>query len=207
MSRDDKKIQTRQRILEAAGRSFRKGGFGGVGVDALAKNAGVTSGAFYVHFDSKSAAFREAVRHGMQALKESLLRFQALHGKAWWPEYVRFYLGFKRTCDLTESCTLQSLSPELGRAEEASRVVFEEGLREVAGAILAGPRSPGVPRDLDAALVALASLIGAVTLGRAVGSSPLSSQIAESTGRALLGIHWTANRSAAQALRDRTLRG
>lgn len=190
MSRVEKKIQTRQRILEAAGRSFRKGGFYGIGVDGLAKEAGVTSGAFYVHFDSKAVAFREAVRQGMRELKEGVLHFQSQHGKAWWPEFVRFYLGFKRACDLSESCTLQSLSPEVGRSDEVSRAVFEEGLREVAEAILAGPRSRETPRDLDATLVALASLIGAVTLGRAVGSA-LSDQIAESTGRALLGDRWT----------------
>ena len=191
MSRAEKKIQTRQRILEAAGRSFRKGGFDGVGVDGLAKVAGVTSGAFYVHFDSKSAAFQEAIRQGMRQLKEGVLHFQSQHGKTWWAEFVKFYLGFKRTCDLADSCTLQSLSPELGRSDAASRLVFEAELRDVAEAILAGPQSRGAPRDLDAALVALASLIGAVTLGRAVGSEALSSQIAESTGRALLGACWT----------------
>ncbi len=192
MSRVEKKIQTRQRILEAAGRSFRKGGFGGVGVDGLAKEAGVTSGAFYVHFESKSVAFREAVRQGMRELKEGVLYFQSQHGEAWWPEFVKFYLGFKRTCDLSESCTLQSLSPEVGRSDEASRAVFEEGLRDVVEAILTGPRSCEAPRDLDATLLALASLIGAVTLGRAVGSGALSDQIAESTGRALLGERWTS---------------
>jgi TetR/AcrR family transcriptional repressor of nem operon len=191
VSRVEKKVQTRQRIIEAAARSFRKSGFGGVGVDGLAKEASVTSGAFYVHFDSKSAAFQEAVRHGMCEFKEGVLHFQSQHGKAWWPEFVRFYLGFKRTCDLSESCTLQSLSPEVGRSDEASRAAFEEGLREVAEAILAGPRSRKAPRDLDAAMVALASLIGAVTLARAVGSSALSDQIAESTGRMLLGDSWT----------------
>jgi len=187
VSRVEQKIQTRQRILDAAGRSFRKGGFGGVGVDGLAKEAGVTSGAFYVHFDSKSVAFQEAVRQGMHELREGVLHFQSQHGTAWWPEFVRFYLGFKRSCDLSESCTLQSLSPEVGRSNEASRAVFEEGLRNVAETILAGPRSHGVPRDLDQTLVALASLIGAVTLGRAVGNNAFADQIAASTQRALLG--------------------
>lgn len=192
MSRVEKKVQTRQRILEAAGRSFRKGGFGGVGIDGLAKDAGVTSGAFYVHFESKSAAFRESVRQGMHELKGGVLHFQSLHGAAWWHEFVKFYLGFKRTCDLSESCALQSLSPELGRSDGDSRATFEEGLRDVAEAILAGPRSHKMPRDLDATLAALASLIGAVTLARAVGSDALSDQIAESTGRALLGALWTS---------------
>ena len=192
MSRAEQKAQTRKRIIEAAARGFRKSGFEGLGVDGLAKQAGVTSGSFYVHFDSKAVAFREAVSLGMQELEEGVLHFQATHGKAWWPEFVRFYLGMKRTCDLAESCTLQSLSPELARADDASRQAFEAGFRGVAEAILAGPRSPGAPRDLDAACFALASLVGAVTLSRAVGSAALSRQIAESAGRALLGSNWVA---------------
>ena len=46
----------RTRILDAAGRGFRRLGFGGIGVDGLAKEAGVTSGAFYGHFPSKAEA-------------------------------------------------------------------------------------------------------------------------------------------------------
>lgn len=192
-TRAEQKIQTHQRIVDAAGRSFRKGGFGGVGVDGLAKEAGVTSGAFYVHFDSKTSAFKAAVSRGMAELKDGVLHFQSLHGRQWWPEFVRFYLGYKRTCDLTDSCTLQSLSPEVGRADAAAREAFEAGLREVAAALIGGPASPRAPRDLDAACVALSTLIGAVTLGRAVGSARLSQQIAESTEAALLG----AKRSSA----------
>ena len=55
----------RQRLVEAAGRGFRTGGFGGAGVDALAKGAGLTSGAFYAHFDSKAEAFRLVVSAGI----------------------------------------------------------------------------------------------------------------------------------------------
>ena len=43
MSRGDQKLQTRQRIAEAAGRTFRKSGFNGAGVDGLAKAAGVSA--------------------------------------------------------------------------------------------------------------------------------------------------------------------
>lgn len=199
MSKADKKTQTRQRILEAAGRGFRKAGFGGIGVDGLAKEAGVTSGAFYVHFGSKAAAFQEAVQLGMAELKDGVLHFQSVHGSAWWAAFVRFYLGFKRSCDLTESCTLQSLSSEVGRSDSVTREVFETGLREVAEAILSGPRSPALPENLDAALAALASLIGAVTLGRAVGNGPLGDQIAASTGHALLGAAWSAQAPDTQA--------
>jgi AcrR family transcriptional regulator len=193
VSRHEQKAQTRQRIVEAAGRSFRKGGFGGIGVDGLAKEAGVTSGAFYVHFDSKSAAFREAVVHGMDDLKAGVLHYQASHGHSWWEAFVRFYLGTKRRCDLAESCSLQSLSPEVARAAPEAREAFEAGLREVAAAIVAGPKSPKAPRDQDAAFAALAVLVGAVTLARAVESDAVAEAVASSAGFALLGDRWDAS--------------
>lgn len=190
MSRTEQKAQTRQRIVEAAGRGFRRSGYGGIGVDGLAKEAGVTSGAFYVHFESKSAAFCDAVSHGLADLKAGVLHFQNEHGRAWWPEFVRFYLGAKRTCGLSDSCSLQSLSPEVARSDDSARAAFEAGLREVATTILAGPKSPGMPRDLDEACAAMASLVGAVTLARAVGSAGLAEQISAATGRVLLGARW-----------------
>lgn len=190
MSRLEQKSQTRQRIVEAAGRSFRKGGFGGVGVDGLAKEAGVTSGAFYGHFGSKSDAFHEAVVHGMADLKAGVLYYQQTHGSLWWPEFVKFYLGAKRRCDLAESCGLQALSPEVARASTEVREAFESSLKEVSAAILSGPKSPKAPHDEAGACSALAALVGAVTLARAVGSEEFGDAIAASAGVALLGELW-----------------
>ena len=187
MSRSEQKVQTRQRILEAAGRVFRKSGFGGIGVDGLAKEAGVTSGAFYVHFGSKADAFRESLKHGMADLRGGVLYFQAEHGRVWWPEFVRFYLSTKRTCDLAEGCTLQSMPAEVARSDHASRAVFETALRDVAQAVVDGPVSPSAPRNIESACAALATLVGAVTLARAVDSEAFASQIAAATEQTLLG--------------------
>ena len=59
------KDEARSKILNAAGRGFRSLGFGGIGVDGLAKDAGVTSGAFYGHFSSKAEAFKAAAVAGL----------------------------------------------------------------------------------------------------------------------------------------------
>jgi AcrR family transcriptional regulator len=187
VSRTEQKQQTRQRIVDAAGRGFRLRGYDGLGVDQMAREAGVTSGAFYGHFGGKAEAFREAIGTGMADLKAGVLHFQAAQGSRWWPEFVRFYLGVKRTCDLSQGCTLQCLSPELARADETSRALFESGLRDVAQAVVDGPVSKRAPRTLDAACAALASLAGAVTLARAVGSEQMGLQIATAMEQALLG--------------------
>jgi TetR/AcrR family transcriptional repressor of nem operon len=185
-TRSDQKQQTRQRILDAAGRGFRKGGFGGIGVDGLAKEAGVTSGAFYVHFDSKAAAFRESVVKGMSDLRDGVRHFQSKHEKTWWPEFVRFYLGTKRTCELAQSCALQSLPPEVARSDVPARRAFEAELLEVAAIVASGPPSVDAPETVEAAFTALATLVGTVTLARAVEDQSISERIAAAAERVLI---------------------
>lgn len=186
MSRSLQKQQTRNRILDAAGRGFRKGGFGGIGVDGLAKEAGLTSGAFYVHFGSKADAFREAVVEGLEQLRAGIRGLQDDRGAEWWPAFVRFYLGERRRCDLAESCALQSLSPEMARADAASRACYDGKLGEIVAAITDGPASPGKPAGEAEALVALSLLAGAVTLARAVADPALADRIADAAAATLL---------------------
>jgi len=186
MSRIDQKLETRQRLLEGVGRGFRQSGFGGIGVDGLAKEAGVTSGAFYKHFDSKADAFRETVVDGMLRLKEGVLQFQKQHGKQWWQRFVSFYLHERRTCDLSASCVLPSLTEEVVRSDESARVAFETKLCEIAAVIARGPKSPDAPDDVEAAYASLATLLGGVTLARAVNDPRLANSIASSVERALL---------------------
>lgn len=105
------KQEAKARILAAVGRGFRKRGYGGIGVDGLAKEADVTSGALYGHFRSKEDAFKEAVVAGIDELAAAIVALRAEHGANWIETFVDFYLGQKRVCDLGESCALQSLRP------------------------------------------------------------------------------------------------
>lgn len=184
--RSEQKEQTRQRMRQAAAEGFRSLGYG-IGVDALAKRAGVTSGAFYAHFNSKAGAFREAVAHGMEDLLGGIRYFQQTHGPAWWPEFVRFYLGEKLTCDLVQSCSLQTLTPELARADDEAKDVFRTQLEAIAASIVEGPASPAKPATLADALTALASLIGAVTMARAMGDAELARTVSHAMRLRLLG--------------------
>ncbi|NJO32900.1 MAG: helix-turn-helix transcriptional regulator [Rhodospirillales bacterium] len=60
----DHSDKTRDAVLTAAAVKFREDGFSGVGVNAIAASAQVTSGAIYSHFGSKDALFSEVVEGG-----------------------------------------------------------------------------------------------------------------------------------------------
>src|SRR3981189_2330760 len=59
-SRADKN-KTHKRIVKIAARRFREDGLAGVGIAELMKEAGLTVGGFYKHFDSRDDLVAEAV--------------------------------------------------------------------------------------------------------------------------------------------------
>lgn len=181
------KQEARARMIEAAGRGFRRRGYGGIGVDGLAKEAGVTSGAFYGHFKSKEAAFAEALVAGLDELRTTIQSLQREHGAAWLEIFVDLYLGPKRTCELDYSCALQSLTPEVQRAESAIKAAFQERTLEVVHAIAEGLN--GNPAERAAKAWALLSILtGAVTLARSVEDAPTGGDIAAAARTAVQAI-------------------
>lgn len=178
--------EARARILTAVGRGFRKRGYGGIGVDGLAKEAAVTSGALYGHFPSKEAAFKEAVIAGIDELGAGIEALRAEHGAKWLEIFVDFYLGYKRTCDLGDSCTLQSLAPEIQRSDRETKAAFETRMNLVAQAVADGLSGQDPTDRLQRAWALLSILSGGVTLARAVEDSATSEAIAAAVRKAAL---------------------
>ncbi|SDR48552.1 transcriptional regulator, TetR family [Rhizobiales bacterium GAS113] len=185
--RAGQKEESRAKILRSAGRGFRSRGFGGSGVDGLAKDAAVTSGAFYAHFKSKAHAFREAVTVGLEDLKRGIEQTRAQLGSRWREGFIDFYMGDRRTCDLADSCALQSLSSEVARADDDARQAYETELRAIIETMAAGLEGkPKARREEATALLAL--LVGGVTLARAVRDPAISDEIAAAVRKAALGL-------------------
>src|ERR1700751_1452434 len=55
------KTKTHKRIISIASKRFREKGLAGVGIAELMKEAGLTVGGFYKHFDSRDDLVAEAV--------------------------------------------------------------------------------------------------------------------------------------------------
>jgi AcrR family transcriptional regulator len=177
------KQETRDRILDAAARLFRREGYGGSGIGPLTKEAGVTNGAFYGHFKSKGEAFRAVVLAGMEQVKQAVAALQGEQGALWRRPFISFYLGQRRTCDLGESCALASLSPEVMRADDETREAYEQALLSIVEEVASGLRDlPGNDHD-DRAIALLSLLAGGVTLARAVRDPATSERIANAVAR------------------------
>lgn len=183
--RSTHKQETKDKILKAAGQAFRNKGFGGVGVDGLAQGAHLTSGAFYVHFSSKLEAFREAVRSGLEDLREAIQTFRGDRGPEWLAEFATFYMNDKRACDLKEGCALPALSAEVERVGGKARDIYEEKLREVHAALAAGLMGTEIEQR-ERAWAILALLSGGVTMARTVKDNSLSEEIASAVRNAVI---------------------
>ena len=194
----DHKAEARTRIRNAAGRGFRRLGFGGIGVDGLAKEAGVTSGAFYGHFPSKAEAFKAAAVAGLAELREAIESLQANEGAAWLEKFVDFYVNVRRTCDLGESCALQSLTPEVARADRETRTAYEAELVRVVEAVAQGLSMQGLSmKGLSNGMLSarrktawaiLSILSGGVSIARSTADPRLGSQVGAALKAAVLAL-------------------
>ena len=61
-ARERIQAETHRELLESGARAFSKYGYYGTSVAAVARDAGVGHGTFYLHFKDKQALFREIVR-------------------------------------------------------------------------------------------------------------------------------------------------
>lgn len=174
--------ETRARVLDAAGREFRSRGYDGIGVDGLTKAAGVTSGAFYGHFRSKADAFRAVATLGIERLRQGVQQFHGRHGAGWLGPFAAFYLGPNHRQDVAGGCALPSLSPQVARADTATRAAYEAELVKVAE--LVASLLPGAA-GREAAWPVLALLAGGTMLSRAVQDEMLAHEIAEAVRKAV----------------------
>lgn len=177
----DRKEETRQRMLEAASKSFRSHGFVGIGVDGIARAAGVTSGAFYAHFGSKERAFGAAIEVGLNEVIEALPKFQRDFGVRWVQAFSDYYLSQAHREDLACGCAMTTLSPEVVRANPQTHVVYEAKMEKIVDLVADGLAGGSKSERRTRAWSMLGVLIGGLTMARAVRSPQVAQDIAAST--------------------------
>lgn len=174
-----KKALTRARILEAASRGFRRFGFSGVGVDGLAKSAGVTSGAFYAHLGSKQAAFKQALEEGLNEVIETIPAIQQQQGDQWVEFFCDYYLSKSHREDMECGCAMASLTPEVIRMDESTQGVFQTKMDEIVMLIAQGLPGEELEQRTSQAWKLLSILIGGLNLARAVENESKAEHLAQ----------------------------
>ena len=173
------KEETRRRISAAVGRGFRKHGYAGIGVDGLAKAAGVTSGAFYAHFGSKDGAFNVALAAGLDEVIEALPVFQSEHGADWVRAFAEYYLGKAHRCDLEGGCAMATLTSEVVRSASEVHAAFEKKMTKIADLVASGLAGSSEQERRARAWSMLGILIGGLNVARAMKSTKVAEEVAD----------------------------
>jgi AcrR family transcriptional regulator len=170
------KEATRQRIIETAGRRFKTDGIDGSGVAVLMKDAGLTNGAFYGHFDSKDDLVATMLADQLARQRAHLAELGP--GIEGLERFVREYLSIGHRDDPGDGCPSSALIDEIGRQGEGVRRVYTEGMTAIIDDLAAalGPHGADARRQLYSAFALMA---GALQLARAVDDAALSEAILE----------------------------
>jgi TetR/AcrR family transcriptional repressor of nem operon len=163
--------RTRARILTAAAAEFRRNGIVATGLNDLMSAAGLTHGGFYKHFASKDHVVREACREAVQTAISEGLAAAVSEGAA------AAYLSTDHRDNPAAGCPLSAIGSELARSDQKTRAVATAGFLRLVE-IMAGQFGkipPAVARRR--ALVAVSTMIGALTMSRIVTDQKLSVEI------------------------------
>jgi len=182
------KLETHARIVKKASVRLREKGAHGIGVADLMKDAGLTHGGFYAHFDSREALVIEAFVYAMDRSTE---RWRKL-AEATPPEkrlevIVDSYLTSLHRDDPGHGCSLTALGAEIARESPKTRKAFAAKLEQMID-MLAG-QIPELPRKAarKQATAAIATMVGTLMLARIAGSGELSDEILGAGRDAALG--------------------
>jgi len=183
-----KKQLTHRKMLDAASMSFRSNGYAGIGVDGIAKAAGVTSGAFYAHFGSKDKAFKAALDMGLDEVIDVIPKMQNESSDNWLEKFVDYYLGQVHREDLACGCAMTTLSPEVVRAGVELHENYENKMKIIAELIAKGLKRDDANERIAKAWALLAILIGGLTMARAVKTQEVSDEIARAIKIAAMAV-------------------
>ena len=172
------KEQTRQKIIEAASERFRADGIDAVGVVSLMNDVGLTQGGFYNHFGSKEALVRECVTNGASAAAERLASKVAASRGESYRTLINSYLSSEHRDHPETGCVAATLSSEVSRRPDETRAAFTEGYGGMVELIVSTlPDTVRGKRRRTLAMSVFASLVGTLSLSRAVGGAALSDEI------------------------------
>lgn len=183
--------ENRQGILDAAARLYRERGLTGVGVADITRDAGLTHGGLYRHFESKDALVREACA---RAFDWSIAPLDGHTPNASVADRIQSYLSPQHRDAPGSGCPAAALAVDAARAGGALSQVFADGIeRNIQRfAQLLADSEPAVPvmsagtapQDADEATAAaaaatrrahamqvLATMVGGLVLARATAAA------------------------------------
>src|SRR3982074_3193934 len=182
------KHETHARIVKKASVRLREKGAHDIGVADLMKDAGLTHGGFYAHFDSREALVIEAFAYAVDRWTERWRKIaeQAPLDKRL-ATIVEPYLTPVHRDDPGHGCAVPTLGAEIARESAKTRKAFAAKLEQMID--IMADQVPDVPRKAarKQAMAVIATMMGTLVLARVAGSGDFSDEILGAGRESLLG--------------------
>ena len=181
------KFQTHARIVKRASVKLREKGAHGIGVADLMKEAGLTHGGFYAHFDSRDALMIEAFTHAMDRSTEHWKKqSEGTPAEKRLSAIVNGYLSSEHRDNPGQGCAIPALAAEIARESAKTRKAFAGRLEQMIE-MLARQFPGATPKAArKQAMATLATMMGSLVMARVAGSGEFSDEILRSGREAIL---------------------
>jgi len=172
------KEASHERIVQAAARAIRRSGYDGTGVADIMKEAGLTHGAFYAHFDSREAMLAEAAdRAGAESNAFGARVIAAAPAEQAFQALTQAYLSKEHLAGIETGCPVAALGSEMPRQAPEVRRAATRRIKEMIDLVARQSPDWGQPGAHECALVTVATMVGTLMLARAVDDPALSESL------------------------------
>jgi TetR/AcrR family transcriptional repressor of nem operon len=171
------KGKTHKRIVAIASKRLREKGLAGLGIAELMKEAGLTVGGFYKHFDSRDELVAEAVSAAFGTWQRKKEAAESTGQTLSFEKLIDDYVSDRHRKNPGAGCAFSALAPEIARSGKRARALTSEQVKndlELLVDLLSGKdKREARPR----AILTFSALVGAMSLARAVSDDVLSHEI------------------------------
>jgi len=184
------KANTRKKILNSAITLFSTRGFDQVSIDDLMKDAGLTRGAFYAHFESKQAVYAKAIIAGAKKSRITQQKPESVTQDEWTKDLLCGYLSEDHITQKFSPCPLAFLVTDIANNENEVKTTYTrmyKMLNKIIRAQLANT-TKGKPPTEQEIFATTAMMIGAVAIGRALNDDKTTKNLLESCRNAALNL-------------------
>ena len=172
------KEASHDRIVTAAARAIRRSGYDGTGVADIMKEAGLTHGAFYAHFESREAMLAEAAdRAGAESNAFAARVIAAAPPERSLQALMQAYLSKEHLESIETGCPVSALGSEMPRQAPEVRRAATRRIKEMIDLVARQSPDWGQPAAHERALVTVAAMVGTLMLARAVDDPALSDSL------------------------------
>jgi len=113
------KAEIHQKIVKDASRRVRVDGLTGTAVSSVMRDAGLTHGGFYKHFESRDEMLIEALKESFREITDRLVHAaEQSASKEPWKAIIKTYLSLEFCDHIERGCPLPALAPELARVDK-----------------------------------------------------------------------------------------